>query len=261
MSRFPESLLLLGAGKMGSALLAAWHAHGMRKDAITVVDSHITQDGIINNIDDVNIAPECIVLAVKPQSMDELLPELAKKFGDAPLYISIAAGKDIAYFEKHLGDAAIVRTMPNTPALIGKGITALCANRKTSEAQKAVATALLEAAGETVWLENESLMDAVTAVSGSGPAYIFLLLEALTVAGVAQGLPEAICRKLAMSTVAGSAALAAASSKEFAQLRSDVTSKGGTTEAALSVLMKDDALKQLFADAVAAAVKRGKELH
>jgi len=255
-------ILLIGAGKMGGALLAAWLKAGA--GSITVVepnasfaDSRVTVKRKLGEVSDI---PDVVLLAVKPQSLDMLLPELATKFSDKPLYLSIAAGKTLSYFEKHLGDAAIVRAMPNTPALIGKGISAVVANKNASDAQRQLATQVLKAAGDVVWLEDESLMDAVTAVSGSGPAYAFLFMESLIEAAIAQGLPEDIAKKLVVETVHGAAELARKSGESLEQLRKNVTSPGGTTEAALAVFMKNDALKKLIAEAVRCAVKRSKEL-
>lgn len=255
---FPERVLLVGAGKMGGALLESWLKAGMRRKSVMVVDTALPESLILASI---NNTPECIVLAVKPQSLPEILPELAEKFGTAPLYISIAAGKKVAFFEEYLGHgAAIVRAMPNTPALIGKGTTAIFANHNTDSRQKDIAKALFRAAGETVWLKEESRMDAVTAISGSGPAYVFLILESLIAAGTAQGLNLFTARKLAIETVIGSAELAKSSEEPLETLRQNVTSKGGTTEAALAVLMQDDALHNLFAEAVDKAVKRAETL-
>ena len=247
-----SKVLLVGVGKMGGALLNAWQKFGV--DAIAVDKNKFT-------LDDVNFIPQIIVLAVKPQAMEELLPTVANKFGDTPIYISIAAGKTIYYFEKHLGaQAKIIRTMPNTPALIGKGITALVANKNVSHEEKQIAEKLFKAVGEIIWLEDEKLINAVTAISGSGPAYIFLILESLIEAGVKQGLSADIAKKLAITTLIGSAELTLVSSESLVELRQNVTSKAGTTEAALNVLMQNDALKNLFADAIDAAVKIATEL-
>ncbi len=258
MSIFPKSLLLIGAGKMGNALLRAWHLAGVDRNSITVVDT-ITE-GTLRSLNEVMTAPECVLLAVKPQSLDELLPQVAKKFGNNPLYISIAAGKTIGYYEKYFSGAPIVRAMPNTPALIGKGITALCSNEKANIHHRNIASALMQAAGKILWLDDESLMDAVTAISGSGPAYVFLFLESLIEAGKAQGLTEDVSRQLVIQTLLGSTELANHSTDTLAKLRENVTSKGGATEAALAVLAKDNALKSLFTKAVTSAVKRAKEL-
>jgi pyrroline-5-carboxylate reductase len=180
---------------------------------------------------------------------------------DGALILSIAAGTKIEFFERHLGsDAAVVRVMPNTPAAIRRGMSVLCANANVSAAQRETADRLMAAAGATAWLDDEGLMDAVTAVSGSGPAYVFLLIETLAAAGVAAGLPEALSKQLALETVAGSGALAQASNDDPAQLRVNVTSPGGTTAAALEVLMAEDGLAPLMRRAVAAATRRGKEL-
>lgn len=260
-SDYPRTLLLIGAGKMGSALMRSWLTAGMPKKTLTAVDTASSVKDVLHSLDDVKKTPDCIVIAVKPQSLNTLLPEVRAKFGDKPLYISIAAGKPVAYFQQHLGNkAAIVRTMPNTPAIIGKGITALYANKKTSVAQKKVAASLLQAAGKIVWLKKEPLMDAVTAISGSGPAYVFLFLESMIAAAKLQGLPENTARQLVVETLIGSVALAGASKESLSRLRENVTSKGGTTEAALSILMKDDSFQSLLAKAVDAAVKRAKEL-
>jgi pyrroline-5-carboxylate reductase len=272
MSTFPDAkILLIGAGKMGSALLAAWLKEGALPQSLTVVETNpvtvkkLAAENIqvVISAEAITEKPDCIVLAVKPQSMDEVISSFRRKpesQAGSPLILSIAAGKTLAYFETHLGKSPVVRAMPNTPALIGKGISALCANAMASDAQRQLAQALLGAAGETVWLDDESKMDAVTAISGSGPAYVFLFMEALIEAGRAQGLPEETARKLVLATVRGSAKLARKSADSLEQLRKNVTSPGGTTEAALKVLMKDDALKALIHEAVAEAVKRSREL-
>lgn len=269
MDTFPEAkILLIGAGKMGGALLAAWLKKGATPQSLTVVetDAAAVRKLASENIqvviaaEEITEAPDCIVLAVKPQSMDALLPQLAGKFGAAPLYLSIAAGKTLPYFVQYLGDAPVVRAMPNMPAIIGKGISALIANARTSEKQKQLAESLLRAAGEVVWLDDESLMDVVTAVSGSGPAYVFLFMEALVQAGVAQGLPEEMAKKLALYTVRGSAKLALKSGESLEQLRKDVTSPGGTTEVALQKFAENSDFRTLIKRAVAAAVKRSREL-
>lgn len=258
MKNFPASLLLVGGmGKMGSALSHAWQKAGMPKKSIIIND--VTGTGT-KQLDQIRIVPECIVLAVKPQSMDSVLPKLAHKFGSKPLYISIAAGKSISYLKEYLGEAAIIRVMPNTPAVIGEGISALYANKKATAKHKKTAELLLKAAGETVWISSESLMDVVTAISGSGPAYVYLFLQSLIEAGVSLGLPENICRQLAIQTCIGSSMLAKASRESLTKLRADVTSRGGTTEAALTVLMKNDNLQSLLSEAVSKAVNRAKEL-
>jgi pyrroline-5-carboxylate reductase len=205
--------------------------------------------------------PAVVVFAVKPQSMDEVVGHYARFKAPETLFLSIAAGTRIAYFEAALGaDAAIVRVMPNTPAAIGRAMSVLTANANVSEAQRGLAERLLAAAGATAWLEEEGLMDAVTAVSGSGPAYVFLLIECLAEAAVAVGLPEALAAQLALETVAGSGELARRAEAAPSQLRVNVTSPGGTTAAALEVLMAGDGLGPLLRRAVEAATRRGQEL-
>jgi pyrroline-5-carboxylate reductase len=199
------------------------------------------------------------VLAVKPQSMGEALPGLAALGNGTTLFLSIAAGTPIESLEAALGPRSpIVRAMPNTPAAIGRGITALVGNARADEPALALAEALMQAVGRTVRLSDESLMDAVTAVSGSGPAYVFLLIEALAAAGEAEGLGRDLALALARATVAGAGALAESSERSPAELRTDVTSPGGTTAAALAVLT--DGLPPLIRRAVAAAAARSREL-
>ena len=177
------------------------------------------------------------------------------------VFLSIAAGKTIGFFEGHLGrEAAIVRAMPNTPAAIGRGISVLCANARASQAQRETCGALMQAAGEVAWVEEEALLDPVTAVSGSGPAYVFLLVEALAAAGVSAGLPEDLAMRLAGETVSGAGELLRRSGESAATLRHNVTSPGGTTQAALEVLMAEDGLQALMTRAVAAATRRSEEL-
>ena len=202
-----------------------------------------------------------IVLAVKPQSMDEVLPAYRDFAERGTLFLSIAAGKTLAAIARGLGVAApIVRAMPNTPAAIGRGIAVAVPNEKVDAAQKNLADQLLAAVGEVGWVSDEKLLDAVTAVSGSGPAYVFLLIETLADAGVAAGLPRDLAERLARATVAGSGELARISSESAAQLRENVTSPGGTTRAALDVLMAKNGLAALMKRAIAAATKRSREL-
>jgi pyrroline-5-carboxylate reductase len=204
---------------------------------------------------------DVVVLAVKPQVMEQVAPSF-RRFADAgAVIVSIAAGKTIAGFEKHYGSgAAIVRSMPNLPASIGQGITVACANAKTSAAQKNLASELLGACGEVAWVSDEALIDPVTALSGGGPAYVFLLIEALAAAGEKLGLAPDLATRLARVTVAGSGALVAASDLPAAELRKAVSSPGGTTLAALGVLMAEDGVQPLFDKALAAATNRAKEL-
>jgi pyrroline-5-carboxylate reductase len=206
--------------------------------------------------------PAVVLIAVKPQMMGEALPVLAGKGGGSTLFISVAAGTPISAFEAMLGaDTPIIRAMPNTPAAIGQGITALIGNSHSTGSHMAAAEALLSAVGETVQLDSEAQMDAVTGVSGSGPAYVFHLIETLAAAGVAQGLPEDLAMRLAKATVAGAGALAVSEDADPAQLRINVTSPNGTTQAALEVLMDaDSGFPPLLRRAVAAATRRSEEL-
>ncbi|MBL4769213.1 MAG: pyrroline-5-carboxylate reductase, partial [Rhodobacteraceae bacterium] len=206
--------------------------------------------------------PAIVLIAVKPQMMGEALPTLVALGGGGTLFVSVAAGTSIASFEKVFGAGTpIVRAMPNTPAAIGRGITALIGNTAATEADIALAEGLLAAVGQTVLLDDESQIDAVTGVSGSGPAYVFHLIETLAAAGAAQGLPADLAMRLAKATVAGAGALAEAAEEDPAQLRVNVTSPNGTTQAALEVLMDDEAgFPKLLNRAVAAATNRSKEL-
>lgn len=262
------SILLVGCGNMGGALLRGWLRAGLHGE-VQVVEpwpvslQSTTQVQLHTELETVpaSFAPDIILLAVKPQQMPAVLPAYGARFGVKPLYVSIAAGRSILSYEDRLGsDARIVRAMPNTPALIGKGITALVAGAGCGESDRQLADLLFTPSGATLWLENEAQMHAATALSGSGPAYVFLILEGLVQAGIAAGLPEAGARALALETVAGSAALAAQNGEDFTRLREQVTSPGGTTAAALEVLMKEDCLKLLLKAALEKAVSRSKEL-
>ncbi|RMD93050.1 MAG: pyrroline-5-carboxylate reductase [Alphaproteobacteria bacterium] len=262
-----RGLVLLGCGKMGSAMLAGWLRQGLPAEAVWVIEPRPSDwlkglAGVHLNVP-LPQAPAVAVVAVKPQMMGEALPQLAGLGGGATLVISIAAGTPIARFEEVLGAATpIVRAMPNTPAAIGRGITALMGNAAAGEAHMALAEALLSAVGETVRLESEAQMDAVTAVSGSGPAYVFLLIEAMAAAGEAEGLAPHLAMRLAKATVAGAGALATVEGAEPPdQLRVNVTSPGGTTAAALEVLMDPDSgLVPLMRRAIHAAAERSREL-
>lgn len=267
-------LLLMGCGRMGSAMLAGWLEQGLAPDAVRIIDpahEHVKVrfpsvpsanlcDGVQKLAAD--IEPAGVVLAVKPQMMDGALDSLKDRVAGAGLVISIAAGKSLSYFEGKLGaDCPLVRAMPNTPAAIGRGITAAVANGAVTDQARGLAAALLSAVGAFAWVDDEALMDAVTAVSGSGPAYVFYLAECLAAAGTAAGLPADLARTLAVHTVSGAGALLDQSGEDPAILRENVTSPGGTTAAALEVLKRQDGLKQLMADAVGAAVRRGRELN
>ncbi|HEV2303547.1 MAG TPA: pyrroline-5-carboxylate reductase [Stellaceae bacterium] len=203
---------------------------------------------------------DAVVFAIKPQSVDEAVPAYRPLVQPRTLFLSIIAGKTIRGLARHLGPAAIVRSMPNTPAAIGRAITVACASPAVTPEQRSLCDTLLAAIGESAWVEEEGLLDAVTAVSGSGPAYVFLLIEALAEAGEKAGLPAALALRLARATVAGSGALALASPEHPSRLREMVTSPGGTTRAALDVLMAPDGLERLLARAVAAATARSREL-
>lgn len=264
-------LLLVGAGKMGGAMLEGWLSRGLKPAQVIVQDpappadikAVLDKHGIasVAAVADGGPAPAVILMAVKPQVMEAVFPPVAMLAGPRTLVLSIAAGRPIASFEKHLAAGrAVIRAMPNTPAAIGRGITVCCANAHCTPAQKALAAELLSAVGEVDWVAEERLIDAVTAVSGSGPAYVFLLAECLAEAGKAVGLDPGLARKLADATVSGSGELLRQSGLDPATLRKNVTSPGGTTAAALSVLMADDGLQPLLTKAVAAAEKRGREL-
>jgi pyrroline-5-carboxylate reductase len=264
-----RTLLLVGCGKMGSALLRGWIAHHVAAQFL-VVEPETPLPELADAPDVVwhrrpeelpqSAAPEAVVFAVKPQILDDLLPAYRRWTHGRTLFISIVAGKTIAGIAGRLGEASLVRTMPNTPAAIGRGITVACANKRVSPNQRRLCDELLAAVGENAWVEDETLLDAVTAVSGSGPAYVFLLIEALAQAAEALGLSPALSLRLALNTVAGSGELARLSSESPAQLRENVTSPGGTTRAALDVLMADDGLTALIMRAVAAAARRSREL-
>lgn len=257
---------LLGCGKMGGAMLDGWLARGLPPGAVTVIDpapsdrlQALAAQGLRLNPAEAPPAAVCL-LAVKPQMMEAALPAVAGLRGADTLFLSIAAGLSLDWFAARLGPAPIIRAMPNTPAAVGRGITALYGNAAATEAQLTLAEALLGAIGETVRLTAEDQMDAVTAVSGSGPAYVFLMIEALAAAAEAQGLPPDLAMRLARATVCGAGELARQSPEPAAQLRVNVTSPGGTTAAALAVLMAPDGLDPLLTRAVAAAAARSREL-
>ncbi|HSH99272.1 MAG TPA: pyrroline-5-carboxylate reductase [Reyranella sp.] len=260
-------LLLVGCGKMGGALLEGWLLRGLdAADAIVaepVEALRPRKDGLrsVGSSQDVREAPEIVVLAVKPQTMDAVLPDL-RRFADAgSVFLSIAAGKTLKYFASHLGAAAkVVRSMPNTPAAVRQGITVACAAAGVSAAEKQRCQQLLEAVGQALWVDDEALLDPVTALSGSGPAYVFLLVEAMAAAGAKLGLSPEMAMQLARATVAGSGELLRQSSEPASQLRVNVTSPGGTTAEALKVLMAGDGIQPVFDKALAAASRRSKEL-
>ncbi len=262
-------LALVGAGKMGAAMLEGWLALGLDPRNVVVIDPHpspeivaLSNKGVVLNPSanaTANIAT--IVLAVKPQVAPDVMPSVASLVGPGTLVVSIMAGKTLAFLEASIPNAAIVRAMPNTPAAVGRGITVAVPNNAVTAEQKQRAHRLLAASGAAEWVADESLMDAVTAVSGSGPAYVFLLAESLAKAGVAAGLPADLAATLARETVAGAGELLHRSSLDAATLRKNVTSPAGTTAAALDILMKEDGgFDALLDAAVAAAAKRSREL-
>ena len=264
-------ILLVGGGKMGGALLAGWLKHGVAPSDIIVVEPDQKAAAELRERYRVTVRdtmpetlerpPTLVLFAVKPQVLPTVSPPYKRYVGPETAFLSIAAGKTIGFFERHLGpDAAIIRAMPNTPAAVGRGITVLYANGATSEEQMSFCETLMSAVGEVRWAVDEAQFDAVTAVSGSGPAYVFLLIEYLAEAGVAAGLPADLAMDLARATVVGSGELAYRSVESAEILRRNVTSPGGTTAAALEVLMGEDGLKDLMTKAIAAAARRSKEL-
>ena len=260
-----EGLVLLGCGKMGTALLTGWLAAGVPPASVWVIEPDptdwLTISGVHLNTG-VPARPAVAVLAVKPQMMGAALPVLRALGNGGTLFLSIAAGTTIAAFEAALGAATpIVRTMPNTPAMVGRGITALCGNQHVTAEDMALAHILMSAVGDVVQLTSEDQIDAVTALSGSGPAYVFHLIEAMAQAGIAEGLPEAIAMQLARATVCGAGELAYRSAQSAEQLRINVTSPGGTTAAALTVLMDEKTgFPPLMKRAIKAAADRAREL-
>lgn len=265
-------LLLVGCGKMGGAMLSGWLARGMTPADICIVEPDATFAEELATRFGVPVAttpteipagfiPDVVVLAVKPQVMDDVLPAYQTFVQHGCVFLSIAAGRTIASFEKHLSmNAAIVRAMPNTPAAVARALSAAIANANVSDTQTRLCTDLLGAIGEVVWLDDETQMDAVTAVSGSGPAYVFLLAEVMSAAGHKAGLPKPLADQLARATVAGAGELLFQASEPASVLRQNVTSPGGTTAAALAVLMDDDSLQALFDQAILAASERSKAL-
>lgn len=260
-----RGLVLLGCGKMGSALLEGWLSEGLPPSSVWVIDPNpsdwVRAQGLNLNTDHAP-DPAIAMVAVKPQMMGEALPSMAALGGGQTLFISVAAGTPISVFEQSFGAGTpIVRAMPNTPAAVGRGITALIGNDSATDTHLDMAEGLMSAVGQTVRLDTESQMDAVTGVSGSGPAYVFHLIETLAEAGQRQGLPPELAMTLAKATVAGAGALAESATEDPSQLRVNVTSPNGTTQAALEVLMDRDAgFPHLLHRAVTAATDRSKEL-
>jgi pyrroline-5-carboxylate reductase len=267
LAQLKGTIVLAGAGKMGGAMLSGWLEQGLGAKHVAVIEPHPSEEisGLAARGIHLNPLPKeigavaALVIALKPQMFREAGPMLKSFAGSATLVVSIMAGTTIASLME-VGGGSVVRAMPNTPAAIGRGITVAVAAKDVSAEQRALADALLRATGSVEWVEDETLMDAVTAVSGSGPAYVFLLAEDLARAGVEAGLPQELATKLARETVAGSGALLHRSEIPSATLRQNVTSPGGTTAAALEVLMAPDGMQSLLTRAVAAAARRSKEL-
>jgi pyrroline-5-carboxylate reductase len=267
LSDLQGTIVLAGAGKMGGAMLSGWLAQGLDASSVVVIEPHPSDEikALPAKGVRLNPAPQdlgsvaALVVAVKPQMFREAGPPLRSFAESSTLVVSIMAGITIASIRQVCG-GSVVRAMPNTPAAIGRGITVAVAAGNVSTAQRAVADALLRAIGAVEWTGDEALMDAVTAVSGSGPAYVFLLAEELARAGVEAGLPPELATKLARETVAGSGELLHRSDLDATTLRRNVSSPGGTTAAALEVLMAPDGMQSLLTRAVAAATKRSREL-
>ncbi|MGB7335580.1 MAG: pyrroline-5-carboxylate reductase [Salaquimonas sp.] len=262
-------ICLVGAGNMGGAMLAGWLESGFAACDVTVIDpgprgtmAQLLSDHQITALatPPENYQADVLIIAVKPQMMETVLPILVGLIGKDTVSVSVAAGTTIAAMEKHLGDCAIVRAMPNTPALLRKGITVGCPNGRVSDEQRDRVDRLLQSIGKVEWVEEEKLIDAVTAVSGSGPAYVFHLAEAMAAAGIEQGLSADLANKLARETIAGAGEMLSQLSDSSSTLRENVTSPNGTTAAALAVLMADPGLKSLLSRAIEAARKRSVEL-
>lgn len=262
-------VVLIGAGNMGGALLSGWLKKGVAGSSIIVVDpgpsdammSLIRESGATH----LTQAPTdktagILFLAIKPQLMDAVLPPLKPIVGPETVVVSIAAGKTLSGIEALLGKSAAIRAMPNTPAMVGRGVTGAYANEAVTEQQRSLVETLLKVSGPVEWVATEADIDAVTAVSGSGPAYVFYLVECMAEAGRKAGLPADLAMRLARETVAGAGELLHQSPEEASRLRKNVTSPGGTTAAALSVLMADEGMQPLFDKAIAAAKKRAEEL-
>ena len=270
ITEFPKSLVLVGAGKMGSAMLEGWIASGLVGSAVTIIDPLPSAElsaycgalGITINTDWATIKPpDVLVLGIKPQMLDAAAPTLAPLAGEGTLVLSILAGKTIANLKLRLPKArAFVRAMPNLPASVGRGISGAVANSEVTAHQKGIADTLLKGVGRVEWVDREALIDAVTGVSGSGPAYVFYLVECLAKAGEAEGLPPDLALRLARATIEGAGELLFKSPLSAATLRQNVTSPGGTTAAGLQILMADSGLEPLIAGTVRAARRRAAEL-
>lgn len=270
VSHTQVAVALVGAGNMGGAMLRGWIAAGTKGADIAIIDPGLSapmrdfakQAGIhlFDKADAAALSADVLFVAVKPQMMDAVLPALKPLAGGETVSVSVAAGTTLAAMERYLGDVAIVRAMPNTPAMVGRGITAAVANTRVDAAQKTRIDTLLAVSGPVEWVEDEALIDAVTAVSGSGPSYAFYLAECMAEAGRQAGLPADLAMRLARATVSGAGELMHRADEDVATLRKNVTSPNGTTAAALDVLMAEDGLQPLMVRAVAAAKARAEAL-
>jgi len=261
-------LLLVGCGKMGGAMLAGWLERGLARAVVVEPNAGATERfaGRVSVVAEAgaipaDFRPAAVILAIKPQEAATALPAYARFAGGDTVFVSIMAGRAVAGMRAALGGAApVVRAMPNTPAAVGKGFTVAFPGPGVTAAQRDLADRLLSAVGEVAWVELEAMLDPVTAVSGGGPAYVFLLAEVLEAAAIEQGLPPDLARRMARATVAGSGALLGASAEDASALRKAVTSPKGTTERALNVLMAPEAWPVLMSRAIAAATARSREL-
>jgi pyrroline-5-carboxylate reductase len=263
---------MFGCGRMGSALLSQWlstrawpYGVSIVKPTLELPQSVRTYSNITcyTSLEDVprSVHPTMVVLGVKPQQLSDVLADSSLSYGTAPCYLTMAAGKTMDFYTRLLGEEArIIRVMPNTPSLIGLGMSTLCAAKNTTEEECETAEALMKAVGEILWLDSEKLIDTTTAIAGSGPAYVFYFMECMISAAIEAGLDEKTARLLVVQTLHGSSELAYLSGESLAQLRENVTSKGGTTQAALECLMQPSGLLRLMHEAVDAGLKRAKEL-
>lgn len=266
IGRFAGKLMLLGAGNMGGAMLAGWIARGLSPKKIVVLEPKpapsvkaLTRKGLILNPAKLPKDIAAIVVAIKPQAAPDILPQIAPAAGKA-MIVSIMAGRTIGFLESMVSRSSpVVRAMPNLPASVGRGITVAAPNDNVSRAQRAFATGLLAAVGAVEWVEDEKLMDAVTATSGSGPAYVFLLAEAMQAAAVAEGLPADAARALVLQTILGAARMLTEGDADATELRRRVTSPGGTTQAAIEAF-EAGGFAALVARAIDAATRRGRQL-
>ncbi|ANK92570.1 MULTISPECIES: pyrroline-5-carboxylate reductase [Rhizobium] len=262
-------VVLIGAGNMGGAMLSGWLKSGVPGSAVIVVDpgpssamlATIKEAGATHlTAVPAELKASVLFLAVKPQVMETVLPAVKSAVGPATVVVSVAAGKTLGFLERHLGKAAMVRAMPNTPAMVGRGVTGAFASSGVSDPQRKRVHALLSVSGPVEWVPAEADIDAVTALSGSGPAYVFYLVECMAEAGRKLGLQADLAMRLARETVAGAGELLHQSPDDASRLRQNVTSPGGTTAAALAVLMAENGMQPLFDAALAAARKRAEEL-